>query len=45
LFNPIVPIHLDRSTWAPIDMASAAALAIFGHLLEGEESELSLEHG
>lgn len=26
LFNPIVPIYLDREAWLPIDLAAAAAL-------------------
>lgn len=23
LFNPLIPVHLDRETWAPIDMGAA----------------------
>lgn len=26
LFNPLIPVHLDRATWAPIDIVSAVAL-------------------
>lgn len=25
LFNPIVPVHLSRSIWSPIDIAAAVA--------------------
>ena len=25
LFNPLAPVYLDRATWRPIDIASAAA--------------------
>ncbi len=28
LFNPVVPVHLSRETWQPIDMAAAAAFAV-----------------
>lgn len=27
LFNPLLPIHLSRETWAPIDLIGAAILA------------------
>jgi len=27
LFNPLVPVHLDRGTWSPIDIAVAALFA------------------
>lgn len=27
LFNPLIPVHLTRALWAPIDLASAALLA------------------
>lgn len=28
LFNPIIPVHLSRETWAPIDAAVAAILVV-----------------
>lgn len=28
LFNPIIPVHLSRSTWQPIDLASAVLIVI-----------------
>lgn len=28
LHNPIVPVHLSRATWAPIDIACAVALLV-----------------
>ena len=28
LFNPIIPVHLDRETWAPIDVVTAAVLSV-----------------
>ena len=28
LFNPIIPVHLDRDTWAAIDLATAGVLAV-----------------
>jgi hypothetical protein len=27
LFNPLIPIHLDRSTWVPIDWIAATLLS------------------
>ena len=30
LFNPIIPIHLSREIWAPIDVVAAAAFGVFG---------------
>jgi len=28
MFNPIVPIHLNKQAWAPIDLAAAALMVI-----------------
>ncbi len=28
IFNPILPLHLDRQTWAPVDLAAALALIL-----------------
>jgi len=30
LFNPIAPVHFDRATWRPIDIAAAVAFALAG---------------
>lgn len=27
-FNPLIPVHLSRSTWAPIDVLAAATLLL-----------------
>ena len=28
LFNPLIPVHLSRAAWAPIDLAVAAAFLL-----------------
>jgi hypothetical protein len=28
LFNPLIPVHLSRTAWAPIDVAVAAAFLL-----------------
>jgi hypothetical protein len=33
LYNPIVPVHLEHSTWAIINMATAAAFVAIGLLM------------
>jgi len=30
LFNPIIPVHLDRSTWAVLDAGAAVSFASIG---------------
>lgn len=39
LFNPIIPIHLDRDTWAIIDVVVAGVLGVSLFLLKTESSE------
>ena len=39
LFNPIIPIHLDRDTWAVIDVAVAVVLGVSIFMLKKETSE------
>ena len=34
LFNPVIPIYLDQSTWAPIDVISAGVMAISGFAID-----------
>lgn len=31
LFNPIIPVHLTREIWIPINVASAAVFALHWH--------------
>jgi hypothetical protein len=33
LFNPIIPIYLDRTTWAILDLAAAVVLLMSGRSL------------
>jgi len=35
LFNPLVPIHLNKERWMPIDLISAATLLISFSWLRG----------
>lgn len=35
LFNPVVPAHLDKATWAVLDLLAAALLAVHMTLLRG----------
>lgn len=35
LFNPIIPIHLEREIWAPIDVISAAVLIV--HMIKSQK--------
>jgi hypothetical protein len=37
LFNPLVPVHLSRNAWAPIDVASAIAFVVGAVLLKEEK--------
>lgn len=39
LFNPIIPVYLDRATWAPIDVVCAGILVVSGHALETSSNE------
>lgn len=39
LFNPIIPIHLDRGTWAVIDVIVAAVFSISIFILKKENSK------
>jgi len=40
LFNPIIPIHLEREHWAPIDIVTAALLIISAwRLIESKTHE------
>jgi hypothetical protein len=39
LFNPIIPVHLDRRTWAFIDLGVAIILLISLFLLQKPNSE------
>lgn len=32
LFNPLVPVHLDRATWAFLDLSCAALFGAYGGL-------------
>lgn len=43
LFNPFIPIYLDQSTWAPIDVISAGVLVISGFAVgpDGKGNESS----
>ena len=34
LFNPLVPIHLSRELWQPIDLACAALFAVTAFVLK-----------
>jgi hypothetical protein len=38
LFNPIVPIHLDRTSWAPIDLATAFLFLIALFVVKSKKS-------
>lgn len=40
LFNPVVPIALERETWAPIDIATAFGLLTVSFLLTREDGSL-----
>ena len=40
LFNPIIPIHLDRDTWAVIDVAVAVILGASIFMLKKETTEM-----
>ena len=33
LFNPLVPVHLDKQTWQPIDIGTGVLFVIGGVLL------------
>ena len=35
LFNPLVPVHLSRVTWQPIDVLTAVAFLVAAGLLAG----------
>lgn len=37
LFNPIIPVHLSRGLWLPIDMVSAVTFFFIGNKLERKE--------
>jgi len=39
LFNPIIPIHLDRGTWAVIDVVVAAVFGVSIFMLKKENSK------
>ena len=39
LFNPIIPIHLDRATWAVIDLVAAAVIVVSGRRAAGIHQE------
>ena len=39
LFNPIVPIHLDRSVWRILDTVSAVVLVMSVRTLSADESD------
>jgi hypothetical protein len=28
VFNPVIPVHLDREAWAPVDLGAALLLAV-----------------
>lgn len=47
LFNPIIPVHLTREIWAPIDLATAAVFLVSIFLLRAkrEQSEPSHDNG
>lgn len=34
LFNPVIPVYLDQSAWAPIDVLSAGIMAISGFAID-----------
>jgi hypothetical protein len=36
LFNPVVPVYLDRGTWAVIDVVSAGVIVASGFRVEAE---------
>lgn len=38
LFNPIIPIHLDRETWAIVDLGVAVILIVSLFLLKKEKN-------
>jgi hypothetical protein len=39
LFNPIIQIHLDRNTWAVIDVVVAVVLGVSIFMLKKEDSK------
>lgn len=39
LFNPVVPVYLDRSVWAVLDLGSAAVLGRSAFRLDGEAED------
>ena len=34
VFNPVVPVHLDRDTWAVVDLVTAATLSVAAFRIE-----------
>lgn len=39
LFNPIIPVHLDRATWAVLDIVAALVFVVSGFRLAGHHAE------
>lgn len=40
LFNPVIPVYLDRGTWAILDVASAGIMGASGFTLDEEGEEV-----
>lgn len=39
LFNPLVPFHLTRELWRPIDVSTALLLLVLGFVIRGKECQ------
>lgn len=44
LFNPVIPIHLDKATWAPIDIISAGLLVASGFTVGQDGDGIESSH-
>ena len=39
LFNPLIPVHLDRETWAAVDLLAAVILSVAAFKLRKPDPE------
>lgn len=39
LFNPVVPVYLDRSTWAVVDVVSAGVIVASGWVVKNPQQK------